>query len=110
MTGFGPVVRGFRLLDIYSVRVVGFLGDEFTDKTRTGLPGVIPGLYTETGSVAIVDVFFWTPQSTFSYTSDVPAHEYASHRRKRLHHLELAAHDRSSAQMVHPKLIRHRLA
>lgn len=30
-------------------------------KKRTGLPGVIPG-FPETSSVAITDVFFWTPQ------------------------------------------------
>ncbi|KAL7420717.1 hypothetical protein Q5752_004668 [Cryptotrichosporon argae] len=30
--------------------------------TLTGLPGVIPGFYSETSSTAIVDVFYWTPQ------------------------------------------------
>jgi len=30
--------------------------------TLTGLPGVIPGLYTDSASVAIEDVFYWTPQ------------------------------------------------
>ena len=29
---------------------------------RTGLPGVIPGFFSDSSSKAIVDVFFWTPQ------------------------------------------------
>ncbi|WVR03099.1 hypothetical protein IAU60_000089 [Kwoniella sp. DSM 27419] len=30
--------------------------------TLTGLPGVIPGFFAGGGSVAIIDVFYWTPQ------------------------------------------------
>lgn len=29
---------------------------------RTGLPGVIPGFADGGGSLAIIDIFFWTPQ------------------------------------------------
>jgi hypothetical protein len=32
---------------------------------RTGLPGVIPGLTEGSGSKAIIDVFYWTPQGEF---------------------------------------------
>jgi hypothetical protein len=39
-----------------------FAASVFWISTLTGLPGVIPGLYDGTGSVAIIDVFYWTPQ------------------------------------------------
>ncbi|KAK4683500.1 hypothetical protein P7C73_g6752, partial [Tremellales sp. Uapishka_1] len=39
-----------------------FAATIFWVSTLTGLPGVIPGFAEGEGSVAIVDVFFWTPQ------------------------------------------------
>ncbi|EIW73039.1 hypothetical protein TREMEDRAFT_22078, partial [Tremella mesenterica DSM 1558] len=39
-----------------------FAASIFWISTLTGLPGAIPGLYTESASVPIEDVFFWTPQ------------------------------------------------
>jgi hypothetical protein len=41
-----------------------FAATIFWISTLTGLPGVIRGLYDEDGSVAIIDVFYWTPQGT----------------------------------------------
>ncbi|CDZ97293.1 hypothetical protein [Phaffia rhodozyma] len=39
-----------------------FAASVFWISTLTGLPGVIPGLADGTGSRAIIDVFFWSPQ------------------------------------------------
>ncbi|KAF8338865.1 uncharacterized protein EI90DRAFT_3039477 [Cantharellus anzutake] len=58
-----------RLFGLAPFRDIGFLGSTiqlcsasiFWISTLTGLPGVIPG-FPGTSSVAITDVFYWTPQ------------------------------------------------
>ncbi|WWC67354.1 uncharacterized protein I206_101262 [Kwoniella pini CBS 10737] len=39
-----------------------FAATIFWISTLTGLPGVIPGFSEGEGSIAIIDIFFWTPQ------------------------------------------------
>ncbi|ORX35146.1 hypothetical protein BD324DRAFT_634045 [Kockovaella imperatae] len=47
----------------YCAAVIQFFGATvFWIATITGLPGVIPGFAAGGGSIAIIDVFFWTPQ------------------------------------------------
>ncbi|KAF8602588.1 hypothetical protein BDV93DRAFT_523957 [Ceratobasidium sp. AG-I] len=67
--GKGNKKVGFRWWGRQSWRDLGFLASSiqfaaatiFWVSTLTGLPGVIPNLYTSP-SVAIADIFFWTPQ------------------------------------------------
>ena len=64
-SGFGATICCIGLLDIDDVRCPAVLLFWLSSHS-TGLPGVIPRLNSDDGSVPIVDVFFWTPQGIFN--------------------------------------------
>jgi hypothetical protein len=84
---------------------------------RTGLPGVIPGFSEGAGSLAIIDVFYWTPQggcfrgcSSTHRLGHWVSTDPRSHWRIRIHPVCRYLDDRGTEEMVEAQSDRYRLA
>lgn len=104
--GDRATVRRDHLLGIYRVSLPCSRGDAEVYTTRTGLPGVIPGFSEGEGSLAIIDVFFWTPQGERRLGFGIDG----SHWRKRLHRFVPHTHGRGAEEVVQAQPDRHWLA
>jgi hypothetical protein len=71
----------------------------FWASTLIGLSGVITGLTGNDGSVAIIDVFFWTPQGT-SAPPLTDKSLIVSDQRNRLRPLFFTPYARNAEQVV----------